>query len=831
MLAPNTILHNRYRILRQLGAGGMGEVYLALDAKLERHVALKLLPDKFILDKERLHRFVREAKAASALNHPNIITIHEIGEENGAHFIATEYIEGETLRRKLQTERLEIDETLSIAMQIAAALDAAHRNGIVHRDIKPENVMLREDELVKVLDFGLAKLTEKKDDATSDTEAPTQVLVKTTLGVVMGTTAYMSPEQARGREVDARTDIFSLGAVMYEMLTGRLPFAGETTADILGALLHKEPQPLRELAPETPADLQHIVSKALRKDKDERYQTIKSLLADLRTLKQEIEFAAKLERSASPERDRVASASQSPVATTANVALSSTGMQAATVRPTSSAEYITSGIKQRKGSFSAALAILVVAALSFGYWYFSRSSPTTTQIESIAVLPFKNESVNSDTEYLSDGISEALINSLTELRQLRVIARSTAFRYKGREVDPQRVGRDLNVRAVLTGRVRQIGDRLDIQVDLVDATTGAQLWGEGYERKVSDVLAVKQAIAREVTEKLRLRLSGEEQQLLVRRDTTNAEAYQFYLRGRFHWNKRRVKDLQQAIEYFQQAVAVDPNYALGYAGLADAYTLFSGFSDIPSRELMPKAKEAALRALSLDDGLAEAHAALGLILLLYDYDFAGAERESKRAIELNPNYATAHHFYSRLLSAQGRHEEAFAEIRRALEIDPLALPINWFYGHALFHARKYDESIAQLKKTLELDANFPGTHNHLARVYQAKGNYTESVEEYAKYQELIGEQRNAALVRESFAKGGWQGFVRAMVERPDLSPYLKAHFYAALGEKDKAFAELNKAYENRDGFVVMYLKVDPRLDPLRSDPRFQDLLRRVGFPQ
>ncbi len=809
----------------------MGEVYLALDAKLERHVALKLLPDKFILDKERLHRFVREAKAASALNHPNIITIHEIGEENGAHFIATEYIEGETLRRKLQTERLEIDETLSIAMQIAVALDAAHRNGIVHRDIKPENVMLREDELVKVLDFGLAKLTEKKDDATSDTEAPTQVLVKTTLGVVMGTTAYMSPEQARGREVDARTDIFSLGAVMYEMLTGRLPFAGETTADILGALLHKEPQPLRELAPETPADLQHIVSKALRKDKDERYQTIKSLLADLRTLKQEIEFAAKLERSASPERDRVASASQSPVATTANVALSSTGMQAATVRPTSSAEYITSGIKQRKGSFSAALAILVVAALSFGYWYFSRSSPTTTQIESIAVLPFKNESVNSDTEYLSDGISEALINSLTELRQLRVIARSTAFRYKGREVDPQRVGRDLNVRAVLTGRVRQIGDRLDIQVDLVDATTGAQLWGEGYERKVSDVLAVKQAIAREVTEKLRLRLSGEEQQLLVRRDTTNAEAYQFYLRGRFHWNKRRVKDLQQAIEYFQQAVAVDPNYALGYAGLADAYTLFSGFSDIPSRELMPKAKEAALRALSLDDGLAEAHAALGLILLLYDYDFAGAERESKRAIELNPNYATAHHFYSRLLSAQGRHEEAFAEIRRALEIDPLALPINWFYGHALFHARKYDESIAQLKKTLELDANFPGTHNHLARVYQAKGNYTESVEEYAKYQELIGEHRNAALVRESFAKGGWQGFVRAMVERPDLSPYLKAHFYAALGEKDKAFAELNKAYENRDGFVVMYLKVDPRLDPLRSDPRFQDLLRRVGFPQ
>ena len=809
----------------------MGEVYLALDAKLERHVALKLLPDKFILDKERLHRFVREAKAASALNHPNIITIHEIGEENGAHFITTEYIEGETLRRKLQTERLEIDETLSIAMQIAVALDAAHRNGIVHRDIKPENVMLREDELVKVLDFGLAKLTEKKDDATSDTEAPTQVLVKTTLGVVMGTTAYMSPEQARGREVDARTDIFSLGAVMYEMLTGRLPFAGETTADILGALLHKEPQPLRELAPETPADLQHIVSKALRKDKDERYQTIKSLLADLRTLKQEIEFAAKLERSASPERDRVASASQSPVATTANVALSSTGMQAATVRPTSSAEYITSGIKQRKGSFSAALAILVVAALSFGYWYFSRSSPTTTQIESIAVLPFKNESVNSDTEYLSDGISEALINSLTELRQLRVIARSTAFRYKGREVDPQRVGRDLNVRAVLTGRVRQIGDRLDIQVDLVDATTGAQLWGEGYERKVSDVLAVKQAIAREVTEKLRLRLSGEEQQLLVRRDTTNAEAYQFYLRGRFHWNKRRVKDLQQAIEYFQQAVAVDPNYALGYAGLADAYTLFSGFSDIPSRELMPKAKEAALRALSLDDGLAEAHAALGLILLLYDYDFAGAERESKRAIELNPNYATAHHFYSRLLSAQGRHEEAFAEIRRALEIDPLALPINWFYGHALFHARKYDESIAQLKKTLELDANFPGTHNHLARVYQAKGNYTESVEEYAKYQELIGEHRNAALVRESFAKGGWQGFVRAMVERPDLSPYLKAHFYAALGEKDKAFAELNKAYENRDGFVAMYLKVDPRLDPLRSDPRFQDLLRRVGFPQ
>jgi TolB-like protein/DNA-binding winged helix-turn-helix (wHTH) protein/Tfp pilus assembly protein PilF len=483
-----------------------------------------------------------------------------------------------------------------------------------------------------------------------------------------------------------------------------------------------------------------------------------------------------------------------------------------------------------------ASAVLAVSLLALGglgaYLLAGRNQARDPEaIDSIVVLPFANAGGDPNAEYLSDGLSEALINSLTELRQLRVVARSTAFRYKGREVDPREVGRELRVRAVLMGRVRQTGDRLDVQVDLVDAATGAQVWGEGYERGVTDVLTVKQAIAREVTEKLRWKLSGEERRRLVKGDTANAEAYQLYLRGRFHWNKRTAKELRKATEYFRQAVTVDPNYALGHAGLADAYTQFSQFGDAPPREVMPKAKEAALRALSLDDGLAEARAALGLILVLYDYDLAAAERELKRAIELSPNYGTARHYYARLLSALGRHEEALAEIGRALESEPLSLPFNWFYGHALIHARRYDEGIAQLRRTQELDAAFPGVPFHLARAYQAKGGYAESVEEYARYLELSGEGDVAAAARESFARGGWRGYLRAMAERPGLSPFHRALFYAPLVEKDKAFDALGRAYEERDGLLIMYLKVDPRLDPLRDDPRFHDLMRRAGFPQ
>lgn len=486
--------------------------------------------------------------------------------------------------------------------------------------------------------------------------------------------------------------------------------------------------------------------------------------------------------------------------------------------------------KQTKAIVFVAAVFIAAIAVS-AYFYFLRKN--TAAIQSVAVLPFTNQSGNSDIEYLSDGITESLINSLSQLPNLSVKARSTVFRYKGKDVTPQQVGSELSVQAVLNGRVTQRGDQLTLNLELVDARTGDQIWGEQYIRRTADLVSLQSEIARDVSNKLRVKLSGADEQKLAKNYTANPEAYQFYLRGRFYWNKRAPQDLQKAVEYFQQAIAVDPNYALAYSGLSDSFALLSNMGGAVPREGMLKAREAALKALSLDDQLAEAHASLGIILCDYDYDFAGAEREYKRAIELNPKYATAHHFYGNLFSHLGRPEESFAEFRRALELDPLSLVINRMYGESLFYARKYDESITQLKKTLELNSNFTLTHSSLSNAYQLKGNYAAAVEEFAKEEELKNRSENAAMIRESFAKGGWQGFLRAMTgtRRPDnLEFYEVARFHAALGEKDQAFAELNKSYEKRENSLVS-LKVDPHLDPLRSDSRFAELMRRIGLPQ
>jgi TolB-like protein/Flp pilus assembly protein TadD len=483
---------------------------------------------------------------------------------------------------------------------------------------------------------------------------------------------------------------------------------------------------------------------------------------------------------------------------------------------------------RRKAVLTIAAIIAAAVAVS-AYFYLSRKN--NAAIQSVAVLPFTNASGNTDLEYLSDGITESLINNLSQLPSLSVKARSTVFHYKGKEVTPQQVGLELSVQAVLNGRVSQRGDQLTLSLELVDARTGNQIWGEQYNRKTDDLVSLQSEIARDVSNKLRVKLSGADEQKLAKNYTENVEAYQLYLKGQFYLNKRTVKDLQKAVEYFQQAVALEPNYALAFAGLADAYALLSIYGGGPPREAMPKAKEVALKALSLDDQLAEAHVSLGLILSDYDYDFVGAERECKRAIELNPNYATAHHFCGNLFSRLGRPEESFAEFRRALELDPLSLIINRMYGECLFHARKYDESITQLRKTLELNANFTLTHSSLSSAYQLKGNYAAAVQEFAKEEELRNRFENAAVIRESFAKGGWQGFLRAMTgtRQPDnLEFYEVATFHAALGEKDQAFVELNKSYEKRENALV-WLKVDPRLDPLRDDPRFADLMRRMGL--
>ena len=820
-------LPDRYTIISFLGVGGMGEVYLAEDTKLGRKVALKTLPAEFTNDKERLRRFQQEARAASALNHPNLLTIHEIGTESGAHFIAAEYIDGETLRARLKRGRMKIDEALDVAQQAAFALTAAHGAGIVHRDIKPENIMVRHDGIVKVLDFGLAKLLEDHAREMIDHEADTRALVLTDPGRVLGTPAYMSPEQARGLDLDARTDIWSLGVVLYEMVAGRPPFRGETKSHTVVSILETEPPPLNTFAPETPPELQRIVRKSLTKDRDSRYQTARDLMIDLKNLRRDLDIQSEVRHSSVPGVGVSDANNLKPKPGSASD-VSEQPTSLAEPRLTSSSSGAGEGsIRYRIGAL---VAMLLLAVITLGIWFYYRVPNTPVAIKSLAVMPFVNASGNADLEYLSDGMTETLINNLSQLPGLSVKPRSSVFRYKGKEVEAQQLGSDLNVQSVVNGRITQRGDQLTLSLELVDASTGNQLWGQAYNRGVTDLVALQKDIARDISTNLQTKLTDTDQRKLAKSYTANAGAYQLYLRGRFYWNKRTTKDLQQSIEYFKQAISLDANYALAYTGLSDAQAILSGYGGMPPSELMPKAREQAQKALAIDEELAEAHTSLGYVLSGYDYDFVAAEREFKRALELNPNYATARQYYGELLTHRSRPDEAFAQFRRALEIEPLSLTINRMYGECLFFSRRYDESVAQLKKTVELDQNFARAHYSLSTAYQLKGNYAESVDEFARFQELTGNFQNAIMIRESFAKGGWQGFLRTITgeRRPaDLSSSIAARFLAALGENDNAFAELNKAYTNREYFLV-WLKVDPRLDSLRADPRFGDLLRRVG---
>lgn len=810
-LPPGTSF-GRYEVLSQLGAGGMGEVYLAHDAQLNRKVALKVLPADLISNRERLRRFEQEARAASALNQPNIITIHEIGAEGDRHFIATEFIAGETLRRKLQTTRLEIEETLNIAIQIAAALDAAHRSGIVHRDIKPENVMLREDGLVKVLDFGLAKLTEKKDDTPTDTQNPTRALVNTNPGVVMGTVAYMSPEQARGLALDARTDIFSLGVCLYEMLTGRLPFAGETTSDVLAAILKTAPAPLDE---NTPAELQRIVRKSLQKKADERYQTAKDLLIDLKTLKRDLDFTAELERSGIPTKSEQSAPTQDQ-----------------SIHTTSSAEYLASGIKQHKGSLTFALAVLLPAALGFGYWFFVNRSANTPQIESIAVLPFRNDS--GETEYLSDGMTETLISSLSQIPKLNVKARSAVFRYKGKETDAQTIGKELNVQTILTGRVVQRGDELTLSLSLEDVQTGNQIWGKQYNRKLTGIIALQTEIARDVSDNLKTKLSGADKQRVAKNYTVNPEAYQLYLKGRNHVGRGTPSEIQRGISYYQQAIEIDPNYALAYIGLADAY--FKFWDEIPTAEVHPKAKAAANKAIEIDDTLAEAHSTLSGISFWYDWDFNAAERHIKRALELNPNGASIQRNYAGHLSNTGRQAEAIPVIRRAIELDPSNLEYKAMQGLILIRANQNDEGLAVLQKILEQEPGYSSAHSYSINGYTKKGMFPEAVASARRAREFSNNSPlSIGFLAQILGKAGKRAEAQAAIEEllklsneRYVSPYSIAAAYNGLEERDQTFVWLERGFVERDPRMAM-LPIESKWDNLRSNPRFQGLLRRVGF--
>ena len=816
-LQENTKL-GRYEIRKKIGVGGMGEVFLATDTQLERSVALKLLPAEFCCDAERVRRFKQEARAASALNHPNIITIHEIGEVEDRLFIATEFIEGETLREKIRKNDLSVYESVRIAEQVAAGLSVAHSSNIIHRDIKPENIMIRSDGYAKILDFGLAKLVEKKTE-TLDAEAETRAQVNTRPGMVMGSVSYMSPEQARGRDIDERTDVWSLGVCLYEMLAGKNPFAGETISDSLAALIHVEPEPLDE---NLPAELQRIVRKTLQKDANKRYQTAKDLLIDLEDVKEELKFQSKLERTAAPNRDEAKT--QILNATTTDVA-----------HTTSSAEYIASGIKNHKRSFALGLIVLLLALVGSGYWYYAQRS--TKQIESIAVLPFVNEVGSADTEYLSDGMTESLISSLSQLPNIKVIARSSVFRYKGKQTDTQKIANELNVQTVMTGRIIQRGDMLDISVSLDDAQNNTNLWGQRYTRKLTDVFAVQDEIAKQVTDALRVKLTGEQQERLTKRYTDNEEAYKLYLKGRFYLNKHTTESAKRAVNYFKQAIEIDRNYALAYTGLSDAYDQLAGTAEAPPDKLYPQAHDAVTKALEIDNQLAEAHTSLAIIKQNFDWDWKGAESEYQQALALNPNDAIAHDSYGMFLATMRRFDEAFIHLKRAQELDPLSLYISKHIGTYYLFTSQYDRAIEQLRLTLELDPNFVMTYYDLGWAYAHKGMYPEAVAQFQKMLELEKDNSSALSgLGYSYALWGKQDEAQKIIkqlEEMSMRQYVSsdiASVYAGLGDKDRAFAWLEKMYLQREA-TITNLKIHPPFETLRSDPRFQDLLRRVGLPQ
>jgi eukaryotic-like serine/threonine-protein kinase len=769
-----------YEILAPIGAGGMGEVYRARDSRLDREVAIKVLPEQLAGDSQALARFEREAKAVAALSHPNILVLFDVGEHEGIRYAVTELLAGETLRDRLNRSPLPWRKTVELGVALADGLAAAHGKEIIHRDIKPANIFLTDDGHVKILDFGLARW--------QGTKVPTDetaTLDETQAGAVMGTAGYMSPEQVRGEKAGAPSDIFSLGCVLYEAVTGRRAFPGKSAGDTMAAILKDDPAAITDSGKQAPPELERVIERCLAKNPAQRFHSAHDLAFALRSI------------------------------------LTTTGDQRPAVPPQG-------GRRRAVLSIAAAILVILVAAAGLLYW----RSRNAQSIDSLAVLPFANMGGSPDSDYLSDGITDSLIDSLSQLPNLKVMSRSAVFRYKGKEADPRMAGRELGVRAVLTGRIIQRGDNLSVSTELMNVDDNSHLWGEQYDRKLADALAVQNEIAHQIVEKLRLRLSSAQVAHMTTRQTANPEAYQLYLKGHYFAGQFTQEGLDKGMDYFRQAIALDPTYALAYDGISYYYQLIEDLL-MPASEAMPRAEDAARKALELDDSLVDTHVQMASNYTMYDFDWPAAEREFQRAIGLNPNYAPAHEFYSWYLISVGRTDQAIQEGQRAVELDPLSAEIHSILGWVLYFSHRYDQEAVELHKCLELDPNYWIGYFMLGEVYAQQGRLDDALAAQRKAAEILPSASwPVTEIARDYALAGKSEDARKTLrdllarQHIDIPAYRIATIYAALGDKEQAFAQLEQAYRQRE-FFLDFVKGDPELDSLHSDPRFQDLLGRM----